>query len=250
MDGCKKNNQLNQHRVWVQPLSSSRPLLYHHLLSAHASFFLFNFLTVSLLIVIALPQHLSTQIILQFHNLQHYKYTHLQQRAHTHSKNACTPDIAQSDGGFYSDGHVLGQWVTRRAAILSQGKQRRLVSVRPFSISSFHCSQPPLSSQLSLCTSPIVPLLLLCPALLSSSCCQKPTPPSPRPPPPHHSSSFSEEPVKQTVSCRGMISVQRTVGSSLWTADGTGHKVTTVIGSRTSYKGERLSFSPTTSIYT
>lgn len=50
---------------------------------------------------------------------------------HTHTH---TSGIMWSDRGFYSNGHVLGHWVTRRAAILSQGKQRRLSSAWTFSL--------------------------------------------------------------------------------------------------------------------
>lgn len=64
---------------------------------------------------------------------------HASAEAHTYSR-AHTLGIMWSDRGFYSNGHVLGHWVTRRAAILSQGKQGRPSSALAFSLLLFSLS--------------------------------------------------------------------------------------------------------------
>lgn len=49
-------------------------------------------------------------------------HTHMPTHAQKHTPTVDlthTPGVTWSDRGFYSNGHVLGQWVTRRAAIIS-----------------------------------------------------------------------------------------------------------------------------------
>ena len=93
-------------------------------------------------------------------------------RAHTH-----TLGIMWSDRGFYSNGRVLEHWVSRRAAILSEGKQRRLNSAWTFCpplLSSSYIQQIPPPSLFTL----HVPSHSTSSALLNwhphFSCCQNP----------------------------------------------------------------------------
>lgn len=88
-----------------------------------------------------------------------------------------------SDRGFYLNSHVPGHWVNRRATILSQEKQKALNSAWIFPSLLLFSTIHLFCSLLSVCTSPIIPLHLLCPASPTSSLLLLSEPHPPPPPP-------------------------------------------------------------------
>lgn len=93
----------------------SPPASYHHHQLA-SCLSLSHFLSVSLIIL------MNFSWVSPFSNASPHLHTrqHMQAQRRTPTVDLThTPGIMWSDRGFYSNGHVLGHWVTRRAAIIS-----------------------------------------------------------------------------------------------------------------------------------